>query len=231
MAGPVPTTAVSVLAGLVLGDGRLPVGASSHSWGVEPAVRHMGLDGADDLRSFLEARLPEAALVEATAAALAAGHEVVTPDPWWEHLVAELDARIPSAAQRATSDRLGRLLLRAAGRLWPSPGLALVADGRRTPQAAVLGAVGRAASISPVDAAALSLHGAASMAASAAVRLRGLDPVEAQAVVVGLHPLLATLAATAAGVGGPSDLPPGGTVTVDLLAEVHAHEEARLFAS
>jgi urease accessory protein len=79
--------------------------------------------------------------------------------------------------------------------------------------------------------AALSLHGAATMAASAAVRLRGLDPVAAQVTVVDLHPLISALADQAAAVPDPTALPSGGSVVVDLLAEVHRHEEARLFAS
>lgn len=223
MAAPPPT---ALLATLVLGDGRLPVGASSHSWGVEAAVRHTGLADADDLHALLEVRLPGVGRVEATAAALAARTAT-----WWEPLVAELDARTPSAAQRATSERLGRQLLRAAGRLWPDPDLVAAAVGRRTPQPVVLGTVARVAGAAPVDAAALALHGAAAMAATAAVRLRGLDPVEAQAVVVRLHPAMAELAAEAAAVTDPSGLPPGGTITVDLLAEAHQHEEARLFAS
>ena len=84
---------------------------------------------------------------------------------------------------------------------------------------------------SPAAVAALSLHGAATMAVSAAVRLRGLDPVAAQGVVVGLHPLITALADQADAVTRPADLPSGGSVVVDLLAEVHRHQEARLFAS
>ena len=91
--------------------------------------------------------------------------------------------------------------------------------------------VGAVAGVAPVDVAALSLHGAATMAASAAVRLRGLDPVAAQVVVVDLHPLMSALADQAAAVPDPTALPSGGSVVVDLLAEVHRHEESRLFAS
>ncbi len=93
------------------------------------------------------------------------------------------------------------------------------------------GSSARAAGVDPVDVAALSLHGAATMAASAAVRLRGLDPVAAQVAVVALHPLISALADQAAAVPDPTALPSGGSVVVDLLAEVHRHEEARLFAS
>ena len=47
----------ALLATVLLGDGRLPVGASSHSWGVEVAVRHTGLTTAADLEAFLRERL------------------------------------------------------------------------------------------------------------------------------------------------------------------------------
>jgi urease accessory protein len=189
-----------------------------------------------DLGAFLRERLPGPGLVDASAAALASA-ATSTPDdpwwddPWWDGLVAELDARVPSPAQRDTSDRLGRQLLRAARRLWPSTGLERAAGRARVPQPVALGLVGGSAGVAPVDVAALSLHGAATMAAGAAVRLRGLDPVAAQGVVVSLHPLISALADQAATVPDPTALPSGGSVVVDLLAEVHRHEEARLFAS
>lgn len=225
------SSSTAMLAAVLLGDGRLPVGATSHSWGVEAAVRRTGLETTADLGRFLRERLPGPGLVDASAAALAAGEGAPVESPWWDDLVAELDARVPSAAQRDTSDRLGRQLLRAARRLWPSPRLEAAAGRPRLPQPVALGLVGGAAGVAPVDLAALSLHGAATMAASAAVRLRGLDPVAAQAAVVTLHPLISALADQAAAVPDPTALPSGGSVVVDLLAEVHRHEEARLFAS
>jgi urease accessory protein len=221
----------SLLAAVLLGDGRLPVGASSHSWGVEAAVRRTGLMTTVDLERFLRERLPGPGLVDAAAAALAAGEPSDPGDAWWDGLVAELDARVPSAAQRDTSDRLGRQLLRAARRLWPSPRLEAAAARDRLPQPVSLGLVGSSAGVAPLEVAALSLHGAATMAASAAVRLRGLDPVAAQVAVVEVHPLISALADQAAAVPDPTALPAGGSVVVDLLAEVHRHEEARLFAS
>jgi urease accessory protein len=239
---------VRLLAALVLADGRLPVGASSHSWGVEAAVRHTGLADVDGLASFLSERLAGPGLVDAAACALAAGHPTPPPGPWWGELVSELDARVPSPAQRETSDRLGRQLLRTCEPLWqavaggpgvpgvpgvPGPPRAPGPPGLpgRMPQPVALGVVARAAGLDPHGAALLSLHGAAGMAAGAAVRLRGLDPVAAHQVVVASHPQMARLAERAAAVTHPRELPFGGSVVVDLLAEVHRHEEARLFAS
>ena len=64
--------------------------------------------------------------------------------------------------------------------------------------------------------------------ASAAVRLLGLDPYAVHTAVAGLTTEIESIADDAARSG---DLPATSAPALDLLADVHAREEARLFAS
>jgi urease accessory protein len=74
--------------------------------------------------------------------------------------------------------------------------------------------------------------GTATAPASAAVRLLGLDPYAVQAMLAGLAP---EINAAGPAHGGPAAglarLPAGGAPALDLLADVHARSEVRLFAS
>lgn len=179
----------------------------------------------------------------------------------WVLLDAEADARTASPAQRDASRTQGRLLLRVARRLWPSPELDDLAQAVPNPHHPIaLGAAAHAAGASPKDAALAAAYHAITGPATAAVRLLGLDPVAVHGLLADLAPELAAAAATAAAAAattattatanmaaraaeppGPSgtsladrpwaELPARSAPALDLLAERHAGAKVRLFVS
>ncbi|WP_433511049.1 urease accessory protein UreF [Nonomuraea sp. CA-143628] len=128
----------------------------------------------------------------------------------WILLDAEADARTASPAQRAASRTQGRLLLRVACRLWPSPTLDDLTAGPNPGHSVVLddlalavpnphhpialGAAAHAAGGSPEDAALAAAYHAITGPATAAVRLLGLDPVAVHGLLADLAPDLAATA-------------------------------------
>jgi urease accessory protein len=96
-----------------------------------------------------------------------------------------------------------------------------------------LGAVGAAAGCDPAGVAHVAGYLAISGPGAAAVRLRGYDPFAVQALVAALAPDVTEVAERAAGAArGPlRDLPCATAPRLDLLAELHAASEVRLFAS
>jgi urease accessory protein len=201
---------------LMLADSRLPAGGHAHSGGVEAAISAGVIRDVADLGVFLRGRLRTAGAVAAgLAAAACAG-----ADPGW--LDREADARMPSPAQRAASRQQGRALLRAARTSWPVPSLAALADTPGGPHHSIaLGVAAAAAGADPAGAAQVAAYLSVSGPAAAAVRLCGFDPLAVNAVLAGL------LTDLPAG----SDLPAAAAPSLDVLAEVHARSEVRLFAS
>ncbi|MER7764636.1 urease accessory UreF family protein [Streptomyces sp. NPDC097619] len=218
---------------LVLADGRFPAGGHAHSGGAEAAVKAGRITDAAELEEFCRGRLHTTGL---TAAALAAA-AALGLDP--AELDAAADARTPSPALRTTSRRLGRQLTRAARAVWPDPGLDRVAAAfpRGAHQPVVLGLTARAAGLAPVDAAHAAGYEAVSGPSTATVRLLGLDPFEATAVLARLAPALdataerAVAAAHRARSEGVDALPAASSPLLDLTAEQHAAWPVRLFAS
>ncbi|MDT0445687.1 urease accessory protein UreF [Streptomyces johnsoniae] len=224
---------MSAAALLLIADGRFPAGGHAHSGGMEAAVRAGRVTGPATLAAFCSGRLHTAGLTAAALAAAACGG----CDP--RDLDEAADARTPSPALRATARRLGRQLLRAARATWPAPHLDAVAaehpGGLHQP--VVLGLAARAAGLAPRDAALAAAHEAVNGPASAAVRLLGLDPFDATAVLARLAPDLdrvadrATAAAAAVPRHGTDALPAASAPLLDITAEAHATWPVRLFAS
>jgi urease accessory protein len=212
---------------LMLADARLPAGGHAHSGGIEAAVNAGIVSDVADLSTFLRGRLRTAGAVAAGLAATACA--TVQPgsaaEPSLDRLDAEADARMPSPAQRAASRQQGRALVRAARLAWHSEHLdqvAAVPGGAHHP--VVLGVAAAAAGAAPAGAAHVAAYLAVSGPASAAVRLRGLDPLAVNAVLAGLAEEIAAIA-------GVPGLSAAAAPRLDLLAEVHARSEVRLFAS
>ncbi|NBM17679.1 urease accessory protein UreF [Streptomyces sp. GC420] len=225
---------MSLAALLVLADGRFPAGGHAHSGGAEAAVRAGLVKDAADLEAFCRGRLHTAGLVAAgLAAAAAAGLDPLELD-------AAADARTPSPALRTTARRLGRQMMRAARATWPSAELDALASARPrgAHQPVVLGLAARAAGLRPLDAAHAAGYEAVGGPATATVRLLGLDPFEATAVLARLAPELDRVAARAREAAeralagdGTRALPAASAPMLDIHAEQHAAWPVRLFAS
>ncbi|MCX5197471.1 urease accessory protein UreF [Streptomyces sp. NBC_00249] len=218
---------------LVLADGRFPAGGHAHSGGAEAACKAGRIHDAATLAEFCRGRLHTAGL---TAAALAAA-AALGLDP--AALDAAADARTPSPALRAAARKLGRQLLRAARATWPAAELDALAAAfpRGAHQPVVLGLTARAAGLGALDAAHVAAYESVSGPASATVRLLGLDPFEASAVLAHLAPDLDAVAARAAEAGllarteGPDSLPAPSSPLLEIAAQIHADWPVRLFAS
>jgi urease accessory protein len=217
---------------LLLLDSRAPAGAHAHSGGLEAAVTAGFVGDVDDMRAFCRGRLRTSGRVAATFAATACA---MWPDGDWPALHAELDARMPSEAMRAASYAQGaglrRLLHSMAADLSP------LGDPVHHPIA--LGAGVAFAGGTPEDAARAAALGVCTSAASAAIRLLGLDPYAAYGVLAALADEIDTLASRSCNFGPPdaaesctiAGLPADSAPALDLLADVHLTQEVRLFAS
>ncbi|MGW0806734.1 urease accessory protein UreF [Nonomuraea sp. NPDC002799] len=236
---------------LLLTDSRLPAGGHAHSGGTEQAVTSGAVHDVPSLARFLRGRLHTAGTVTAALTAAACAHAALPSagPEGWVGLDAEADARTAAPAQRHAARTQGRLLLRVARRVWPSPvldELALAVPNPHHPLA--LGAVAHAAGASAEEAALAAAYHAISGPATAAVRLLGLDPVAVHGLLADLAPDLTTVAARAhlaamnaatntavdaAVDAAPSweALPAYSAPALDLLAEQHARAEVRLFVS
>jgi urease accessory protein len=218
---------------LLLADSRFPTGAHAHGAGVESSYARGDLRSLADLSHFLDGRV---ATVGPTEAAFAAAS--CRPDADWSTLDRELSARTPSPKLRTVSRSLGRQLVRAAQRAWPTlPAERLRALHPQGPmQPVALGAVAATAGLEPMDAALCSLHHLVGAVTTAAVRLLGLDPFDVQALAARAAGHLEALAADAADAAertahDPALLPADNSLLADILAEHHATWEVRLFAS
>jgi len=229
---PVAEATVSAAAVLLLADARFPAGGHAHSGGVEPATTAGTVTGLASLQLFLDGRLRTAGLMAAGLAAAACARAAEATKITWAELDAEADARTPSPAQRAASRRQGRALLRAARAAWRES--RWLGDlGRQPHHPVVLGAAAAATGMTPTDAARIAAYQAVAGPASAAVRLLGLDPMQAAAILARLTAEIDNVAdAAAAHANGPlADLPCPSAPALDLLAEAHARAGVRLFES
>ena len=215
---------------LLLADGRFPAGGHAHSGGLEPAVSAGTVHDLATLELFLRGRLRTAGLVAAALAAAACTAACAGGPEAFAALDAEADARTPSPAQRATSRRQGRALLRAARTAWPQASqLHELATGGQPPHhPIVLGAAAAAAGCTPRYAALIVAYQSVTGPASAAVRLLALDPLAVNALLAALAPEIDAVASQAS---SATDLPCPSAPALDLLAEAHARSELRLFAS
>ncbi|MEV4622003.1 urease accessory UreF family protein [Asanoa sp. NPDC049573] len=239
---------------LVLADGRLPSGAHAHSGGVEAAVAAGRVHDLPTLESFLLGRTATTGVVSATFAAATchaltgpAANPTATPETAVagpgervggarvervRDLDDGLDARTASPALRAASRAQGRAVLRAATRIWPA-GVARTPALGSVHHPTAIGIAAAAAGLEPAQAGLVAVYGGLTGAASAAVRLLGLDPYAVHGLVAALAHECDRVAADAAGrVDDPvDDLPAGSAPLLDVDAEHHATWEVRLFAS
>jgi urease accessory protein len=203
---------------LLLADARLPVAGHTQSGSLEPALAA----GLDDVPAYLALRLAtvtrtEAATAVVTLAYLQRGEGLDAVYDAWA-------ARTVSAAMRDTSRELGRGLLRLAGGLWDLPPLLT-----GLPRPMVLGAVAHATGLPATALAEVIGYDDLQTVASAALKLRPLDPAVATGWVVAALPVLATLVSSVAHLDSPTDIPATSSPWIEQLAESHAVTTRRLF--
>jgi urease accessory protein len=220
---------------LLLLDSRSPAGAHSHSGGLEAAVTAGYVRDVADVEDFCRGRLRTSGRVSAGAAAAAArltcSRAGAQP---WQLLDAEVSARTPSPAARAASRQLGGGLRRLVRAMFPDAGLdtlwnAVAPDPPHHPL--VLGAAvatATAGAKSAALAARAAALGVCTAPASAAVRLLGLDPYAVHAMLARLGPEIDAVADEAL---RAREIPCDSAPALDLLADLHATAEVRLFAS
>jgi urease accessory protein len=240
---------------LLLLDSRAPAGAHGHSGGLEAAVTAGFVTGLAGTERFCRLRLATAGVTAAAFAACACRLRQDGAGPAaWAELDAELSARLPAEAARTASRQLGSGLRRLVTAMLPGPELAgpelagpelagpgLAGTGPAGPWAGlprpaphhplVLGAAVALAGGDPRLAGVAAALGSCAAPASAAVRLLGLDPYAVQAMLARLAPDIDAAAGAAALPGDPASLPAASAPALDLLADVHARSEVRLFAS
>jgi urease accessory protein len=214
---------------LLMLDSRSPAGAHSHSGGMEAAIEAGSVRDLADVEQFCRGRLRTSGLVAASAAAAAARLPLDEPMAWRE-LDYAVSARIPSEAMRIASRQLGsglRRLLRASVPSAPLAQAWSLIDGAPH-QPLVLGAACTLSGADPVTAALAAALSTCTASASAAVRLLGLDPFGAHAMLARLAPDIDRLAATAAAL---DEVAADSAPALDLLADFQLTREVRLFAS
>jgi urease accessory protein len=188
-----------------------------------------------DLHDFCVGRLETAGVVVAAfaAAACALWQRDGTPEAWRD-LDDALSARTPSEAMRSASRATGNGLRRLVVATFPGADLSrpwALVPGPAPHHPLVLGAGCALAGGSSELAARSAALGICTTASSAAVRLLGLDPYAAHSVVSELGPQIDRIAAQADGFVDPAALPALAAPGLELLADVHARSEVRLFAS
>lgn len=203
---------------LLLADARLPVAGHTQSGSLEPAFAA----GLDDVPSYLALRLAtvtrtEAATAVVTLAHLRRGEGLDAVHDAWA-------ARTASAAMRSSSREMGRGLLRLASRFWDLPPLLT-----GLPRPMVLGAIAHATGLAAASLAEVIAYDDAQTIASAALKLRPLDPAVATGWVVAAFPLISTLVADVALLESPIAIPATNSPWIEQLAEDHAVTTRRLF--
>lgn len=217
-----------------LADGRFPSGGHAHSAGFEAATALADMTDPDTFDAFMRGRLATTGSTEAHLVA-AIGYRIETDTIDWHEADAEVTARIVSPALRAVSRGLGRQWIRAARGVWPGPAVdaAAGAHAEGPHQVAAVAATFHSAGLDIGAGVTLHLHHLVATVVTAAVRLHGLDPYEAQRRQLTTAPLRAEIVESAVVHAGDDwcDLPAWSGPLTEICAEVHATADGRLFQS
>ena len=226
-----PVPASSGIAGFLLADSRLPSGAYSHSAGLEPAVL-AGL-GVDGVYPYLLSRLHTVVRVETAAAVLAHRAALAAEPSGFGQLEAALDARTPCAAQRDASRRLGRGMLRLAGKLAAGhPAVVALQQAVPRPTRPVaLGVTAAALGMDELHLARLCCYDDAQSVVAAALKLLPIDPMDATAWILKSAPEIDAVAAESLQIGTVRDIPALSAPWMEHWAEDHTTRTRRLFVA
>jgi urease accessory protein len=204
---------------LQIADSAVPVGAASHSFGLETLVDD-GLLTVPSLPELITTLLQESALVEAVFCIDSHRHGVCG----WRHRMAEMNARRPAREGREGSIAIGRRLLRLARHLDPS-----IAE---LPDPHYSCAFGYVAGVMGIDEGATVLaflHQAVAGWISACQRLLPLGQTQAAHIAWQVKPTIVDTAFRAAQIDPRSA--PSFTPLLELASMQHPHLGTRLFIS
>lgn len=203
---------------LLLADARLPVAGHTQSGSLEPALAA----GPVDVPAYMALRLATVTRTEAATAVVTLAH--LRRGEGLDAVYDAWAARTASSAMRDTSRELGRGLLRLAESLWDLPP---VLSG--LPRPMVLGTIAHVTGLAAADVAEVVGYDDLQTVASAALKLRPLDPAVATGWVVAALPRLETLVEHVARLDSPTDIPATASPWIEQLAEDHAVTTRRLF--
>ncbi len=171
---------------LQIADSALPIGALSHSFGVESLASEGGLN-VQELPHFFTEWLAGAGHTEAVCCVL--GHRAMTAKDW-QRLNAFASAMRPARESRDASLRLGRRFLKLAAALEPDPRLDFAGDAHLS---VAFGLAGSVLDIGAAETAAAFLHQALFGAVSACQRLMPLGQSTAMRLLWDLKPQMARI--------------------------------------
>ncbi len=196
---PGPATSPGRLLRLVqICDSALPIGAYSHSWGLEAAIDRREVRGPEALERWTRAWLSES-VAPADGLLVAQTARLAHSERW--AMVAELNdlltANKVSPTLRKASLNPGEALLElASGWPWSGRTAAEIRTSGAGPwhHAIIFGALADSAGAEPIEALTLFLQNAAAGLVAAAVRAVPLGHTHGQQVLARLQPLMLELA-------------------------------------
>jgi urease accessory protein len=186
---------VPLLTLLSLADSALPIGAYSHSWGLETWVQNGALNNANDVLEAIRALLVlSLGPLDGTACALAHSYQFNREFSLFEKLNKQLTAARWTKETHEASTSMGERLYKLCF------DLKLVKDDReRLPKplhhSAAFGWVASAASIPRPEAVAAFLQSSCTSLISACVRLIPLGQTDGQRIITSLRPTVDVIAA------------------------------------
>jgi urease accessory protein len=220
-----------VLALLHLCDSLFPIGAFSHSDGLEAATASGAVSTADDLRAWMDASLGEA-LARSDAPAVSHAWRMTGARQW--DTLALLDADVhalrPSSSGREASRAMGTRLIRTWRQIRPSPILDEMADcaGATATLPVAFGAVCAASGIEQRSAVEGFIYTRLAATISSAMRLMPIGQHEAHALLSDTLARAATIVDRAI----ESDAPPAMFAPAfDIASMSQQYVHSRLFRS
>ena len=186
MSQPISIPIDGLLRLLQIADSALPIGALSHSFGVESLASEGGLD-VQDLLPFFTEWLAGTGHTEAVCCVL--GHRAMTGMEW-QRLNTIASAMRPARESREASLRLGRRFLKLAAALEPNLRLDFAGDAHLS---IAFGVAGSVLGIGAAETAAAFLHQALFGAVSACQRLMPLGQSVAMRLLWDLKPQMARI--------------------------------------
>lgn len=203
-----------------------PVGAFSHSHGLEWAVQEGTVRDAASCRAWIEDVIGHGGGRQDAVLLAAAWRAAGEGDAGRLSEIEELALALNPSAERLTETvSQGSAFAEATGDAWETPGAARLSEATPYPVAVGVAAAGHDV---PLDGTLTAyLHAVASNLVSAAIRLVPLGQTDGQRVVAALEPAIAATASLAA--ASTLDDLGGASLRADIASMRHETQDVRLF--